>query len=69
MLEIVQEHMPPANEVCTVCGLYPFMIAASFKESPLSVVYVFLRQLLFLINSKSNSAIRNANLKRKRLTA
>ena len=69
VLEIVQEHMPPANEVCAVCGLYPFMIAASFKESPLSVVYVLLRQVPFLINSKSNSAVRNANLKRKRPTA
>jgi len=30
VLEIMEEHMPPANEVCAVCGLYPFMIAASY---------------------------------------
>ena len=58
VLEIVQEHMPPANEVCAVygCGLYPFMLAASYKESPLWAVYVLLRQVPFLINSNCNSS-------------
>ena len=37
--------MPPANEVCAICGLYPFMIVASCNESPLSVVYFLLRQV------------------------
>ena len=46
VVEIVQEHMPPSNEVC---GLYPFMLAASYKESPLWIVYVLLRQVPFLI--------------------
>ena len=66
VLEIVQEHLPPAEEVC---GLYPFMLAASYKESPLSVVYVLLRQVPFLINrnSDNSSAIPNVQcgLKRK----
>ena len=45
VLEVMQEHMPPADEVCGVCGLYPFMIAASYKdESPLSVIYFLMRQ-------------------------
>ena len=67
VLEIVQEHLPPANEVCAVCGLYPFMIAASCQESSLSVIYLLLRQVPFLINRKSNSAVENTNdLKRKR---
>ena len=52
VLEIVQEHMPPVNEVC---GLYPFMLAASYKESPLWIVYVLLRQVPSLINSNRNS--------------
>jgi len=52
VLGIVQEHMPPAKEVC---GLYPFMLAASYKESPLCAVYVLLRQVPFLINSNSDS--------------
>ena len=71
ILEIVQEHIPPANKVCAAygCGLYPFMLAASYKESPLSVVYVLLRQVPFLINrnSDNSSAIPNVqcSLKRK----
>ena len=53
VLEIMQEHMPPTNEVYAVCGLYPFMIAASYNESSLSIVYVLLRQGPSLINRNS----------------
>ena len=49
VLEIVQEHMPPADEVCAVSSLYPFMIAASYEEIPLSVVYLLLRHVPFLV--------------------
>ena len=69
LFEIVQKCLPPANEVCVVCGcgLYPFMISASsYKESPLSVIYFLLRQVRFLINCKSNSAVGITNLKQKR---
>ena len=57
--------MPPTNEVCVVRGLYPFMIAASasYKESPLSVVFVLLRQVPSQIhncNSNSVCAVGNA---------
>ena len=56
VLEIVQEH--------EVYGLYPFMIAASCMESPLSVVYLLVRQVPFLIKTKSNSGVGNtSNLK------
>ena len=66
--EIMQEHMPPAYELCAVCNLHPFMIASSYKESPLSVVYLLLRQVPFLITCKSNSAVGSVHceLKRKR---
>ena len=68
----MQEHMPPADEVCAVCGLYPFVIAASYKESSLSVIYLLMRQVPSLINFEIdlsiNSAVGNANLKRKRST-
>ena len=57
VLEIVQEHITPASEVCVVCGLCPFMIAASYKERPLSVVYFLLRQVPFLVNCNSTSAV------------
>ena len=49
VLEIVQEHIPPANEACAVSSLYPFIIATSCKESPLSVIYFLLHQVPFLI--------------------
>ena len=49
VLEIVQERIPPANEACAVPSLYPFMIAASCKDSLLSVIYFLLRQVPFLI--------------------
>ena len=52
VLEIVQEHMPFANEVCGVYFVYPFVVAASYKESPLSVVYLLLRQDPFVIDCK-----------------
>ena len=52
VLEIVQEHMPPSNKVC---GLYPFMLAASYKDSPLWIVYVLLRQVPFLIKCNKNT--------------
>ena len=68
VLDIVQKHMPPATEMCAICGLYPFMIAASCKESPLSVIYFLLRQVPFLsiLNCKNNIAVEYTNLKRKR---
>ena len=69
VLKIMQEHMQPADEMFVVCGLYPFMIAASYKESPLSVVYCLLRQVPSLIKCNSNSAVGNTKLKRKRSTA
>ena len=52
--------MPPTNEVCGVRGLYPFMISASasYKESPLLVVFVLLRQVPSQINNcNSNSVV------------
>ena len=69
VLEIMQEHMPTADEMCAVCGLYPFMIAASYEESSLSVVYFLLRQFPSLVinNCNSNNAVgsTSTNLKRK----
>ena len=47
----MQDHMPRANEVCVVSNLYPFMIASSYKESPLSVVFLLLRRVPSLITS------------------
>ena len=54
VLEIVHEYLPPAAK--EVRGLYPFMLAASYKESPLSVVYLLLRQVPFLVKSNSDDS-------------
>ena len=64
VLAIMQEHVPSSNEVCGVSNLYPFMIAASYEESPLSVVYFLLCEVPSLINCNSNRVVGNANLKR-----
>ena len=60
--------MPPANDACVVCDLYPFMIVAPYKESPLSVIYFWSRQVPSLINCNNNIAVGNTNLKSKRST-
>ena len=63
VLEIMEEHMPPADEeVRPASSLYPFMIAASYKECPLSFVYTLLRQVpSLIINSNSNSKSSNSS--------
>ena len=45
VLEVLDECMPFVDRVCTVSNLYPFMIAASFKSSNVSVIYHLLRQM------------------------
>ena len=64
--EIMQEYMPPADKLCAVCNLYPFMIAASYNESPLSVIYFLLRQVPSLITCNSAVGSVHCELKRKR---
>ena len=47
----VMEHcLPPADQVCVVSNLYPFMIAASYEKSDISVIYYLLRQVPSLVN-------------------
>ena len=45
VLKELEGCMPPADEVCVISNLYPFMIAASYKESDISVIYQLLRQV------------------------
>ena len=42
-LEVLEHCIPPADEVCAISDLYPFMIAASYRKSDLSVIYRLLR--------------------------
>ena len=45
ILELLDECMPPVHQSCTVSNLYPFMIAASYESSHLSVIYHLIRQM------------------------
>ena len=50
VLEVLEEHMPLADRVCSLSNLYPFMIAASYEKSALSLIYYLLRQYPSLLN-------------------
>ena len=50
VLELLDDCMPFVDGVCTVSNLYPFMIAASFQRSNVSVIYYLLRQVLSIVN-------------------
>ena len=43
VLKALEACMHPADQLCAICNLYPFMIAASFNSSDLSVIYHLLR--------------------------
>ena len=50
VLEVLEEHLPLADRVCSLSNLYPFMIAASYEKSALSLIYYLLRQYPSLLN-------------------
>ena len=54
VLKALEACMNPAHQVCAVCNLYPFMIAASFNSSDVSVIYHLLRQVPSLANYINN---------------
>ena len=49
MLELLDDCMPPLDQVYAVSNLY-FMIAASYNNADLSLVYHLLRQVPSLVN-------------------
>ena len=57
VLEVLDECMPPADQVCTVSCLYPFMIAASHKRSNLSVIFHLLRQVPSLVSASTITVV------------
>ena len=44
VFEVLEEYMPRADRVCSQSNLYPFMIAASYENSALTVIYYLLRR-------------------------
>ena len=41
VLKALEAYMNPADQVCVISNLYPFVIAASFNRSDVSVIYHF----------------------------
>ena len=50
MFEVLEEYMPPADRMCSYSNLYPFMMAASYEKSALSVIHYLLRQYPSLLD-------------------
>ena len=48
--KVMERCLPPADQVCVISNLYPFMIAASYEESDISVVFYLLRQAPSFVN-------------------
>ena len=50
VLELLDECMPPADQICAVSNLYPFLIAASYNNSCVSMIYHLFRQTPSFVN-------------------
>ena len=70
VMGVLEACMPPADGLCAVSNLYPFVIAASYKRSDISVIYHLLRKAPSLVHCIVNTASydRDIRKKRKRLT-
>ena len=55
VFEVLEKSMKPVSEYCRESNLYPFMIAASYKDSPVGVVNHLLRRDLSWLNSYISS--------------
>ena len=45
VMKILEDCLPPVARLCAVSNLYPFMIAASYINSDVGVIYHLLRQV------------------------
>ena len=50
VLKALEACMPPADQVCGISNLYPFLIAASFSSIDVSVIYQLLPLVPSLVN-------------------
>ena len=46
VLKVLDECMPPVEQMCAAKNLYPFLIAASCKSSDVSMIFHLSRQVL-----------------------
>ena len=56
-LEVLDECIPPADQVCAESCVYPFMIAASYESSNLSVIFHLLRQVPSLVRASTITVV------------
>ena len=71
VMRVLEACMPPADRLFAVSNLHPFMIAACYKRSDISVIYHFLLcKAPFLVPCISNSSNyeKDGSKKRKRCT-
>ena len=59
VLELFEDCMPLADQACAVSNLYPFMIAASYNSSHVSVIYHLLRQVPSLVSASAITVTSN----------
>ena len=57
VFEVLEKAMKPLNDYCKESNLCPFMIAASYKESPACVINHLLRGDLSWVNSCTISSL------------
>ena len=70
VMGVLEACMPPADRLCAVSNFHPFMIAASYKKSDMSVIYQLFRKSPYLVDCIGNTSSydRDGSKKRKRLT-
>ena len=66
VMEVLEACMPPAAGLCAVSNLHPFMIAASYKRSDISVIYHLLRKAPSLVHYIGNTSSYDENSRKKR---
>ena len=59
VLKVLEDCLPPADRLCKVSNLYPFMLAASWKESDISLIYQLLRKVPSLVSCFRNHVSHN----------
>ena len=69
---VIEACMPPADEVCAISNIHPFMIAASYKRSDISVIYQLLRKSPSFVHCIGNTCTasydKDSRKERKRFT-
>ena len=66
VFEILEKCIKPVNDYCEVSNLYPFMIAASCKESSVCVINYLVRRDFSWLNRSCIGSLEGYELKNKK---